>query len=182
MSSRFYIELTNLRENLCHISRLWGVTSLVRTIWDLLWFLRLQTRLALTPEQINDACYVDINANKTVFDSLRKNPKVHYDGKRFSYKVIFYSYISSMLCSRRLAHIWLYHRVLIGSCIFLIQGWFQFDLWLILWFSVQAWFEGQRSTSLFSTEISRGHCCYWSQGCLSNCDGGLTGIRNILWC
>lgn len=46
----------------------------------------LQTRQALTPEQINEACYVDINANKAVFDSLRNNPKVKYDGKRFSYK------------------------------------------------------------------------------------------------
>jgi hypothetical protein len=30
---------------------------------------------------------VDVNANKAVFDSLRNNPKVHYDGKHFSYKV-----------------------------------------------------------------------------------------------
>lgn len=48
----------------------------------------LQTRKAFTPEQINEACYVDANANKAVFDSLRNNPKVHYDRKRFSYKVI----------------------------------------------------------------------------------------------
>ena len=47
----------------------------------------LQTRQAFTPELINEACYVDVNANKAVFDSLRNNPKVHYDGKRFSYKV-----------------------------------------------------------------------------------------------
>jgi len=47
----------------------------------------LQTRQAFTPEQINDHCYVDMNSNKAVFDSLRNNPKVHYDGKRFSYKV-----------------------------------------------------------------------------------------------
>lgn len=47
----------------------------------------LQTRQAFTPELINEACYVDVNANKGVFDSLRNNPKVHYDGKRFSYKV-----------------------------------------------------------------------------------------------
>ncbi|KAL4602765.1 hypothetical protein ACB092_10G077400 [Castanea dentata] len=46
----------------------------------------LSTRLAYTPEQINDAVYVDINSNKAVFDSLRNNLKVHYDGKRFSYK------------------------------------------------------------------------------------------------
>lgn len=49
----------------------------------------LQTRQALTPEQINEACYVDMNANKAVFDSLAKNPKVNYDGMRFSYKVLF---------------------------------------------------------------------------------------------
>lgn len=47
----------------------------------------LQTRQAFTPEQINEQCYVDVNANKAVFDSLRNNPKVHYDGIRFSYKV-----------------------------------------------------------------------------------------------
>ncbi|EFH44125.1 predicted protein [Arabidopsis lyrata subsp. lyrata] len=40
-----------------------------------------------TAEQINEACYVDMTANKAVFNSLRKNPKVHYDGRsRFSYK------------------------------------------------------------------------------------------------
>ena len=50
-------------------------------------FLVLQTRKAFTPEQINEACYVDMNANKAVFDSMRKNPKVSYDGKYFSYKV-----------------------------------------------------------------------------------------------
>lgn len=48
----------------------------------------MQTRQAFTPEQINEACYVDINGNKAVFDSLRNNLKVHYDGNRFSYKVI----------------------------------------------------------------------------------------------
>ncbi|GAB4833180.1 hypothetical protein Ancab_031424 [Ancistrocladus abbreviatus] len=45
-----------------------------------------ETRQAFTPEQINEACYVDMNANKSVFDSLRNNPKVNYDGKCFSYK------------------------------------------------------------------------------------------------
>ncbi|OIV93528.1 hypothetical protein TanjilG_28685 [Lupinus angustifolius] len=47
---------------------------------------RQKTRHAFTPEQINEACYVDMKANKDVFDSLRKNPKVKYDGQRFSYK------------------------------------------------------------------------------------------------
>ncbi|XP_037497234.1 general transcription factor IIE subunit 2 [Jatropha curcas] len=41
---------------------------------------------AFTPEQINDACFVDVKSNKTVFDSLRNNPKVNYDGRCFSYK------------------------------------------------------------------------------------------------
>ncbi|KAG2538263.1 hypothetical protein PVAP13_9NG405000 [Panicum virgatum] len=36
--------------------------------------------------KINEATYVDIHGNKAVFDSLRNNPKVHYDGRRFSYK------------------------------------------------------------------------------------------------
>ncbi|KAM6567145.1 hypothetical protein CsatA_026273 [Cannabis sativa] len=54
----------------------------IKRVIDLLY----ETRLALTPEQINEACYVDINANKTVFDSLRKNLKVSHDGRRFCYK------------------------------------------------------------------------------------------------
>jgi hypothetical protein len=49
--------------------------------------LRLQTRQAFTAEQINEATYVDIHGNKAVFDSLRNNLKVRYDGRRFSYKV-----------------------------------------------------------------------------------------------
>ncbi|XP_057519747.1 uncharacterized protein LOC130800303 [Amaranthus tricolor] len=48
--------------------------------------LLLERREALTPEQINEACYVDVYGNKTVFDSLKNNPKVHYDGRCFSYK------------------------------------------------------------------------------------------------
>ncbi|XP_028804735.1 uncharacterized protein LOC114759686 [Neltuma alba] len=48
--------------------------------------LLFETRQAFTPEQINEACYVDMRANKDVFDNLKKNPKVHYDGERFSYK------------------------------------------------------------------------------------------------
>ncbi|GMP42835.1 hypothetical protein CsSME_00012438 [Camellia sinensis var. sinensis] len=47
---------------------------------------QLLTRQAFTPEQINEACYVDINSNKAVFDSLRNNPKVNYDGMCFAYK------------------------------------------------------------------------------------------------
>ncbi|CAH8345707.1 unnamed protein product [Eruca vesicaria subsp. sativa] len=48
--------------------------------------LLFETRQALTPEQINEKCYVDMHANKAVFDSMVKNPKAHYDGRRFSYK------------------------------------------------------------------------------------------------
>ncbi|OEL26150.1 hypothetical protein BAE44_0012829 [Dichanthelium oligosanthes] len=39
-----------------------------------------------TTEQINEATYVDILGNKAVFDSLRNNPKVKFEGKHFSYK------------------------------------------------------------------------------------------------
>lgn len=52
-------------------------------------FLLLQTRQSFTPEDINEACYVDVNSNKALFDSLKNNTKVYYDGKRFSYKVKF---------------------------------------------------------------------------------------------
>lgn len=48
--------------------------------------LLFETRQAFTPEQINEACYVDINSNKAVFESLKNNPKVTYDGRSFSYK------------------------------------------------------------------------------------------------
>ncbi|XP_042038156.1 uncharacterized protein LOC121784041 isoform X2 [Salvia splendens] len=43
-------------------------------------------RDALTPDQINKECYVDVKGNKAVFDRLRNNLKVHYDGERFVYK------------------------------------------------------------------------------------------------
>ncbi|KEH15966.1 transcription initiation factor TFIIE, beta subunit, putative [Medicago truncatula] len=45
-----------------------------------------KTRQAFTQNQINEACYVDLRANKDVFESLRKNPKVEYDRKQYSYK------------------------------------------------------------------------------------------------
>ncbi|CAN1186378.1 Transcription initiation factor IIE subunit beta [Linum perenne] len=48
--------------------------------------LLLKTRRAYTPEQINEACYVDVRSNKELFDSLKANPKVNYDGRSFSYK------------------------------------------------------------------------------------------------
>lgn len=46
----------------------------------------LERRDVLTPEQINEACHVDVNANRAVFESLKNNPKVYYDGRYFSYK------------------------------------------------------------------------------------------------
>ncbi|XP_015896226.2 uncharacterized protein LOC107429959 [Ziziphus jujuba] len=78
------IKFSNDTDRLQHINsiRKSPVGAQIKRVIDLL----LETRQAFTPEQINEACYVDANANKAVFDSLRNNPKVHYDGKRFSYK------------------------------------------------------------------------------------------------
>ncbi|RZC57473.1 hypothetical protein C5167_004765 [Papaver somniferum] len=45
-----------------------------------------ETREAFTAEQINEVCYVDADNNREVFSGLTNNPKVFYDGKRFSYK------------------------------------------------------------------------------------------------
>lgn len=58
------------------------VGAQIKRVIDLL----LERREALTPEQINEACYVDVNANRAVFESLKNNPKVNYDGRFFSYK------------------------------------------------------------------------------------------------
>ncbi|XP_059441205.1 transcription initiation factor IIE subunit beta-like [Corylus avellana] len=78
------VKFSNDTERLQHINsiRKAPVGAQIKRVIDLL----LETRQAFTPEQINESCYVDANANKAVFDSLRNNPKVHYDGKRFSYK------------------------------------------------------------------------------------------------
>ncbi|GLU17347.1 hypothetical protein SLE2022_337180 [Rubroshorea leprosula] len=78
------VKFSNDTERLQHINsiRKAPAGAQIKRVIDLL----LETRQALTPEQINEACYVDLNANKAVFDSLRNNLKVHYDGKRFSYK------------------------------------------------------------------------------------------------
>ncbi|XP_042496971.1 uncharacterized protein LOC122075860 [Macadamia integrifolia] len=78
------VKFSNDTERLQHINsiRKAPVGAQIKRVLDIL----LETRLAYTPEQINEACYVDVNANKAVFDSLRNNPKVHYDGKCFSYK------------------------------------------------------------------------------------------------
>ncbi|XP_054808545.1 transcription initiation factor IIE subunit beta-like [Prosopis cineraria] len=78
------VKFSNDTERLQHINsiRKAPVGAQMKRVIDLL----LETRQAFTPEQINEACYVDMKSNKDVFDSLRKNPKVHYDGERFSYK------------------------------------------------------------------------------------------------
>ncbi|KAJ0987341.1 hypothetical protein J5N97_005697 [Dioscorea zingiberensis] len=78
------VKFSNDTERLQHINaiRKSPVGAQIKRVIDLLF----ETRQALTPEQINEACYVDINGNKAVFDSLRNNHKVSYDGKRFSYK------------------------------------------------------------------------------------------------
>lgn len=78
------VKFSNDTERLQHINsiRKAPVGAQIKRVIDLL----LETRQAFTPEQINEAVYVDVNANKAVFDSLKKNLKVYYDGKRFSYK------------------------------------------------------------------------------------------------
>lgn len=78
------VKFSNDTERLQHINtiRKSPVGAQIKRVIDLL----LETRQALTPQQINEACYIDINGNKAVFDSLRNNHKVKYDGKRFSYK------------------------------------------------------------------------------------------------
>ncbi|KAK9152570.1 hypothetical protein Sjap_000050 [Stephania japonica] len=78
------VKFSNDTERLQHINsiRKAPVGAQIKRVIDLL----LETRQAFTPEQINEACYVDANSNKAVFDSLRNNLKVNYDGKRFSYK------------------------------------------------------------------------------------------------
>ncbi|KAG8374897.1 hypothetical protein BUALT_Bualt10G0043400 [Buddleja alternifolia] len=78
------VKFSNDTERLQHVNsiRKAPVGAQIKRVIDLLF----ETRKAFTPEQINEVCYVDINANKSVFDSLRNNPKVSYDGNRFSYK------------------------------------------------------------------------------------------------
>ncbi|KAI3944369.1 hypothetical protein MKW98_006530, partial [Papaver atlanticum] len=52
-----------------------------------------ETREAFTAEQINEVCYVDAINNMDIFNALTNNPKVFYNGKRFSYKEISCLYI-----------------------------------------------------------------------------------------
>ncbi|EPS67610.1 hypothetical protein M569_07158, partial [Genlisea aurea] len=78
------IKFSNDTERLQHINsvRKAPVGAQIKRVIDLLY----ETRQTLTPDQINESCYVDVIANKAVFDSLRNNPKVKFDGKAFSYK------------------------------------------------------------------------------------------------
>ncbi|XP_039011434.1 general transcription factor IIE subunit 2-like [Hibiscus syriacus] len=74
----------NDTKRLQHINSIRNATvgAQMKRVIDILF----QTRQAFTPEQINEACYVDVNGNRDVLEGLRKNPKVNFDGKRFSYK------------------------------------------------------------------------------------------------
>ncbi|KAG0549644.1 hypothetical protein BDA96_01G272800 [Sorghum bicolor] len=78
------IKFSNDTERLQHINsiRKSPVGAQMKLVIELLY----KTRQAFTAEQINEATYVDIHGNKAVSDSLRNNPKVQYDGIRFSYK------------------------------------------------------------------------------------------------
>lgn len=78
------VKFSNDTERLQHINniRKAPVGAQIKRVINLLF----ETRQEFTPEQINEACYVDVKANKAVFESLRNNLKVNYDGKFFSYK------------------------------------------------------------------------------------------------
>jgi len=78
------IKFSNDTERLQHINsiRKSPVGAQIKLVIELLY----KTRQAYTAEQINEATYVAINSNKAVFDSLRNNLKVQFDGKRFAYK------------------------------------------------------------------------------------------------
>ncbi|KAL1830529.1 hypothetical protein ACET3Z_000180 [Daucus carota] len=78
------VKFSSDTERLQHINsiRKAPVGAQIKRVINLL----LETRQAFTAEQINEACYVDVKANKAVFDSLSNNLKVYYDGRRFSYK------------------------------------------------------------------------------------------------
>ncbi|KAG9450367.1 hypothetical protein H6P81_010332 [Aristolochia fimbriata] len=78
------IKFSNDTERLQHINsiRKAPVGAQLKRVVALLF----ETREALTPDEINVRCYVDVKANKAVFDSLRNNPKVSYAGGRFSFK------------------------------------------------------------------------------------------------
>ncbi|ONK61208.1 uncharacterized protein A4U43_C08F27330 [Asparagus officinalis] len=78
------VKFSSDTQRLTHINniRKSPVGAQIKLVIDLLY----ETRDAFTAEEINERCYVDINGNKGVFDSLKNNHKVSYDGRRFSYK------------------------------------------------------------------------------------------------
>lgn len=78
------IKFSTDTERLQHVNsiRKAPVGAQMKRVIDLLY----ENRQALTIEQINEACYVDMRANKDVFESMRKNPKIKFDGEKFSYK------------------------------------------------------------------------------------------------
>ncbi|MCO5553407.1 hypothetical protein L7F22_006928 [Adiantum nelumboides] len=82
LSQRF--SFTNDKETLQQIAivRKAPVGAQIKRVIDVL----LERRQALTPKQIEDICFVDVTNNKDVFDSLKNNVKVSFDGERFSYK------------------------------------------------------------------------------------------------
>ncbi|CAM0954746.1 unnamed protein product [Alopecurus aequalis] len=61
-----------------HAVRTSAVGSQIKDVIELLY--------KVTAKQINEATYVDIERNSAVFESLRNNPKVRFDGRFFSYK------------------------------------------------------------------------------------------------
>ncbi|KAG6543454.1 hypothetical protein Mapa_015124 [Marchantia paleacea] len=81
-SQRF--SFTNDTEKLTQIAtiRRAPVGAQIKRVLDLL----LETRQSLLPEEINESCFVDVSANKELFDSLKSNVKVSFDGQRFAYK------------------------------------------------------------------------------------------------
>ncbi|CAN0876169.1 General transcription factor IIE subunit 2 [Linum grandiflorum] len=78
------VKFSNDTERLQHINSIRKATvgSQMKRVIDLLF----ETRQAFTAQQINEACHVDVSSNKAVFESLKKNLKVNYDGRHFSYK------------------------------------------------------------------------------------------------
>ncbi|KAJ4829927.1 hypothetical protein Tsubulata_012121 [Turnera subulata] len=77
------VKFSNDTERLQHINSIRKAPGAqIKRVIDLL----LETRQAPRPEKTNEACYVDVNSNKAVFDSLKNNLKVSYNGQRFFYK------------------------------------------------------------------------------------------------
>jgi hypothetical protein len=59
------------------------------------WRICVQTRQAMLPDEINDACFVDVKNHKEVFESLKSNVKVSFDGQRFAFKVTIFFVLQS---------------------------------------------------------------------------------------